>query len=405
MGCCNLQKGWNYTLLCDQKQLKVFNIAADMNILALHSSSGLYGSSKVFLEAINTYLAEGHSVVAVLSEEGPLSVELQKTNAEVKIIRLGIIRRKYFSITGVFNRAYYLLKAIASLKKIIRKKNIDLVYSNTTAVLAGAFAAKATDKKHIWHIHEIIEKPAFLHLFFAWIISKYCTQVIAVSNAVKEHWQEENTREKIKVIYNGFDYSQFYINESTLRKELNIDEDAVIIGTIGRISEWKGQDYFLQIAGQISKSHNNIKFIIAGDTYPGNEHLIDALKTSIKKENIEAQVFLLGFRNDINNLLHGINIFVLPSILPDPLPTVVLEAMAAKKPVAATLQGGSLEMVEENSSGIFIPIHHPKKAAELMHSLIVNKSLQLAMGAAGRKRVEEHFSLPAFRKELVKVLE
>ena len=376
-----------------------------MTILALHSSSGLYGSSKVFLEAIKTFSAEGHSIVAVLSEEGPLSDELRLTNADVRIVRLGIIRRKYFSFTGIFNRAYYLSKAILTLKKIIREENIDLVYSNTTAVLAGAFAAKATGRKHIWHIHEIIEKPAFLHRFFAWIISKYCTQVIAVSHAVKEHWQKENTSEKIKVIYNGFDYSPFYNNESTLRKELNIEEDAVIIGTIGRISEWKGQDYFLQIAGQISKSHNNIKFVIAGDTYPGNEYLIQSLNSIAEQEKIENSTFFLGFRKDVNNILHSFDIFVLPSILPDPLPTVVLEAMAAGKPVIATKQGGSVEMIKNNETGYLIPIKEPKKAASIIKELIIDKNLRTKLGAAGQNRVEEQFSQEKFRSELINVLE
>lgn len=374
-----------------------------MNILALHSSSGLYGSSKVFLEAIQTFLKEGNNVTAVLSEEGALSEELRKTGADVKIIRLGIIRRKYFSFFGILNRLYYLSKSFFALKKIIRSKQTDLVYSNTTAVLIGAFVARSTNKKHIWHIHEIIEKPLFLHRFIAWMISKYCYKAIAVSNAVKEHWQQKSTSEKIIVLYNGFDYSAFYQDQSTLRQELKIEDDCIVIGTIGRISEWKGQDYFLHIAGEITRKINNVKFIIAGDAFPGNEYLIDSFNKIIKEENIEDKVFLLGFRDDVNNVLHGFDIFVLPSVLPDPLPTVVLESMAAGKPVVATFQGGSLEMVEENKTGIFIPLNDSQKAANLMNTLISDQAMRKQMGAAGRKRVEEKFSHERFKKELIKI--
>ncbi|OIR07038.1 alpha-D-kanosaminyltransferase [mine drainage metagenome] len=374
-----------------------------MNILALHSSSDLYGSSKVFLEAIQTFLEEGNNVTAVLSEEGALSEELCKSGADVEIIRLGIIRRKYFSFFGILNRLYYLSKSFFALKKIIRSKQTDLVYSNTTAVLIGAFAAKATHKKHIWHIHEIIERPLFLHRFIAWMISKYCCKVIAVSNAVKEHWQQKDTNEKIIVLYNGFDYSVFYQDQSTLRQELKIEDDCIVIGTVGRISEWKGQDYFLRIAGEIKRKIYNVKFIIAGDVFPGNEYLIDSFNKIIEEEKIEDKVFLLGFRNDVNNVLHGMDIFVLPSVLPDPLPTVVLEAMAAGKPVVATFQGGSLEMVEENQTGIFIPVNDWQKAANLMEELISNSTIRKQMGAAGRKRVEEKFSQERFKKELIKI--
>ena len=376
-----------------------------MNILALHSSSGLYGSSKVFLEAIQTLLEEGNSVTAIISEEGALSDELRKTGADVKIIRLGIIRRKYFSFFGILNRLYFLSRSFFALKQIIHSKQIDLVYSNTTAVLIGAFVAKATNKRHIWHIHEIIEKPFFLHQFIAWIISKYCYKAIAVSNAVKEHWQQENTKEKINVLYNGFDYSEFYQDQSSLRQELKIEDDCIVIGTIGRISKWKGQDYFLRIAGEINRRINNVKFVIAGDTYPGNEYLIDSFKKIIKEEKIEDKVFLLGFRTDIYNILHSFDIFVLPSILPDPLPTVVLEAMAAAKPVVATQQGGSAEMILENSTGILIPIKNTIKAVLLMEKLIFDESLRIQMGKSGRKRLEMQFSQQKFKKELIKVIE
>ena len=376
-----------------------------MNILALHSSSGLYGSSKVFLEAIQTLLEEGNSVTAIISEEGALSDELRKTGADVKIIRLGIIRRKYFSFFGILNRLYFLSRSFFALKQIIHSKQIDLVYSNTTAVLIGAFVAKATNKRHIWHIHEIIEKPFFLHQFIAWIISKYCYKAIAVSNAVKEHWQQENTIEKIIVLYNGFDYSAFYHDQSSLRQELKIEDDCIVIGTIGRISKWKGQDYFLRIAGEINRRIDNVKFVIVGDTYPGNEYLIDSFKKIIKEEKIEDKVFLLGFRTDIYNILHSFDIFVLPSILPDPLPTVVLEAMAAAKPVVATQQGGSAEMILENSTGILIPIKNTIKAVLLMEKLIFDESLRIQMGKSGRKRLEMQFSQQKFKKELIKVIE
>ncbi len=374
-----------------------------MNILALHSSSGLYGSSKVFLEAIQTLLEEGNSVTAIISEEGALSDELRKTGADVKIIRLGIIRRKYFSFFGILNRLYFLSRSFFALKQIIHSKQIDLVYSNTTAVLIGAFVAKATNKRHIWHIHEIIEKPFFLHQFIAWIISKYCYKAIAVSNAVKEHWQQENTKEKINVLYNGFDYSEFYQDQSSLRQELKIEDDCIVIGTIGRISKWKGQDYFLRIAGEINRRIDNVKFVIVGDTYPGNEYLIDSFKKIIKEEKIEDKVFLLGFRNDVNNVLHGLDVFVLPSILPDPLPTVVLEAMAVGKAVVATFQGGSIEMIEESRTGIFIPINDLQKAANLMEELILNSAQRKQMGILARKRVEENFSQKKFKEELIKI--
>ncbi len=376
-----------------------------MNILALHSSSGLYGSSKVFLEAIKTFDRKGYSVTAVVSEEGPLCDELRKTNADVRIIRLGIIRRKYFNPIGIINRLYYSCKAFYSLKKIIRQKNIDLVYSNTTAVLSGAFAAKATGKKHIWHVHEIIESPPILVRLIAWMMNQYCKKLIAVSQAVINHWKKNNVIARFDLVYNGFDYSAFNQANSTLREELHIPDETILIGTIGRINNIKGQDYLLQIAGKLSASNHQLAFVIAGDTLPGNEKILDQLKVIAAKENIERNVFFTGFRNDINNVLHAFDIFVLPSILPDSLPTVVLEAMAAGKPVVATQQGGAMEMVIENETGLFIPSNNADDAAMIIEHLINNKTLRLEMGAAGKKRVQEYFSLELFQENIIKAIQ
>ena len=383
---------------------KLFNIAC-MNILALHSSSGLYGSSKVFLESIKTFVQEGYTVTAVVSEEGPLCNEIRKTNTSVHIIRLGVIRRKYFNPIGVINRLYYSIKAFYSLKKIIQEKNIDLVYSNTTAVLTGALAAKATGKKHIWHVHEIIEGPSILVRLISWMMNHYCTSLIAVSQAVINHWKKNKVITKFELVYNGFDYTQFHPSLSTLKEELKIKDDTIIIGTIGRINNIKGQDYFLQIAGKLMATNHQLAFIIVGDALPGNEKLLDELKRIASKENITKDVFFTGFRNDINNVLNAFDIFILPSILPDSLPTVVLEAMAAGKPVAATKKAGAMEMVMENETGLFIPLHNVVEAAKRIEILISNKELQLQMGTAGKIRVHEYFSLALFQQNIIKAIQ
>ena len=376
-----------------------------MNILALHSSSGLYGSSRVFLEAIRTLQDNGHNIIAVLSEDGPLSIEIRKSNIEVRIIRLGVIRRKYFTLTGIPNRLFYVFKAHSKLTKLICEFKADLVYSSTTAVLTGAFAARTTKVRHIWHIHEIIEKPAFLHRFLTWMIQNYNDKVIAVSQSVKTHWTTNKNSSKLAVVYNGFDYTAFLNTTSSLRNELRIPDDHIIIGTIGRISTWKGQDYFLRIAGRLHQKNKKVAFVIVGDPYPGNEYLWDSLHNIIIEENISEKVHLLGFREDIPGILQGFDIFMLPSLLPDPLPTVVLEAMAAKKPVIATAQGGSFEMITENITGKFIPINDPSAAAEILDNLIKNEKDLQEMGLKGRNKVLEKFSLDNFKTEFLKSIE
>ena len=90
-----------------------------MRILLLHSSSDLYGASKIFLQTVKILLKRGHHCIVVLSSDGYLVEELKSLGVQVEIINLGILRKKYFSPTGLLNRISKWYRANILLKKII----------------------------------------------------------------------------------------------------------------------------------------------------------------------------------------------------------------------------------------------------------------------------------------------
>ena len=369
-------------------------------ILMLHSSSDMYGASKIFLISILLLRDAGHEVSVVLSEEGALAEAIRKEGVEVNIIRLGILRRKYFNPSGLLNRLKVIRHAHRKLVELARKRQITHLYSNTTAVLVGAWVARDLNIFHTWHIHEIIAKPKWLAWVLGKIVGKYADSIIVVSQAVRDFWSQFTTNKDLKVIYNGLDYSSYMDPEASLRKELSIPDDYLLVGMIGRISPWKGQGYFLDIAKQLIQAHPKLAFVMAGDAFPGSEQLVTEMQQKIKSLGLEKQVYTLGFRTDVPEILASLDIFVLPSILPDPLPTVILEAMASGKPVVATAHGGASEMVESNHTGYLIPWDDASKAAEIILPLIKGDELRKDMGSKGRERVLEHFSLEAFRRNI-----
>ena len=369
-------------------------------ILMLHSSSDMYGASKIFLITVLLLRDAGHDVYVVLSEEGLLAEAIRKEGVEVRIIRLGILRRKYFNPSGLLNRLQVIRNAHRELVKLAEEKQITHLYSNTTAVLVGAWVAKELDIFHTWHIHEIIAKPKWLAWVLGKIVGRYADQVIVVSQAVKEFWNRIIPYKQLTVVYNGIEYSSYIDAKPALRQELPIPESHLLIGMIGRISHWKGQGYFLDIAKKLTQAHPKLSFVIAGDAFPGSEHLVTEMQKKIKALGLEKQVYTLGFRTDVPEILASLDIFVLPSILPDPLPTVILEAMASGKPVVATAHGGAREMVKDSKTGYLIPWDDAAKASDIILPLIQNEGLRVEMGSKGRKRVLEHFSLEAFRRNI-----
>ena len=375
-----------------------------MRILFLHSSSDAYGASKIFLQTVSIAQKNGHTVVVALSNKGSLEQSIRAMGIEVHIVNLGIIRRQYFNLIGIINRFQKWRNAAGVLKTIIQSHQIDTIYSNTAAVLIGGYIARRNGLKHIWHIHEIIEKPVFLNRFLAWRFRATADQLIVVSKAVETHWQHALPANKITQIYNGIEPIQVS-SAPDFKTTLQIPADALVIGMAARIHYWKGQSYFVEIArALLSNSNSPLYFLIAGDPFPGYEYLLDDLKTQLKDPFFEGRVFYVGLVQEMDMFYRSIDLLILPSQLPDPLPTVILEAMQYGIPVAATAQGGALEMVQENETGILIPLDNAAVAAEKIHA-ILPASIRQQMGAAGKERVMTYFSQAAFEKNMKAVFE
>jgi len=223
---------------------------------------------------------------------------------------------------------------------------------------------------------------------------------IAVSQAVADHWRPLVKSAQIQVIHNGIPYESFLEAKPTLKKDLSLPEDSILIGMIGRINPGKGQRFFLQLAEKLSGSHPDAHFVLVGDPFPGYEPILEEVMKEIRDKRLENRVSYLGFREDIPNVMASLDIFVLPSVLPDSFPTVILEAMASGKPVVATRSGGASEMVLEEDTGFLIPIEDVDAGVIVLDKLIPDSSLRDQLGKRGRTRVLNTYSLEAFEEKI-----
>lgn len=371
-----------------------------MTVLFLNSSSDRYGSSRILIEVVKVYKNAGVTPVVVLSEPGPLHSHLRDMGVDVRIQNLGILRRKYVNPLGVLNRIGKNFKAYRFLDKLHREFEFKLVYSNTLAVVVGAQWAKWHSLPHIWHIHEILLGPPPLVGLLRKMLDSTTPSPIVVSNAVKLHWQDRLKNSKPTVIHNGIPYDGFIKAKRIPAQELGIPENSLIITMVGRINPGKGQLFFLEMAKQISVTYPQCHFLLVGDPYPGYENLEVEIRDFIIQNRLENCVTDLGFREDIASILQTTDLFVLPSILPDSLPTVILEAMAAACPVVATRSGGASEMVVEGETGYLFPINDLEKGVNALIKLILDQELREKFGSAGRNRVLKEFSLDSFRENI-----
>lgn len=382
-------------------------------ILVIHSSNELFGSDLVLLRAVDVLLQSGWAPLVLLPDDLPytglLSQELQERRCPVRSLELGILRRKYLKPLRLPAYLGQLFLAVLKVRNLIRQERAEVVYSATSAVLCGALAARLAKCRHVWHVHEVLARPRLLVRLLGWMLFKFSEQVIAVSRAVAAHWSQVEPRlaEKIRVIYNGLDLGYYTEPRSRPadRKALHLSNNDVLIGCLGRIGSWKGQEVLLQALARVQPHAPQVKCLLAGSTVPGEENKIAALKQLIQGPGLGSKVMLRDFQKDIRPWLNAMDIMAVPSVKPDPFPTVTLEAMAFSLPVVAANHGGLPEMVAEGETGYLTPPGDAEALAAAILKLAQDRKLRQRMGAAGRKRLEKLFPLQKFQREIMHVFE
>ena len=372
-------------------------------ILFVHGSDEMYGSDLILLTIVRHLVTEGWNVRVALPTDirydGELSRELKSLDVPVHRMKLTVLRRKYFSMSGALKLAATQLASTATLIQIIRKERIDLVHTHTISVLSGAAAARITGKPHIWHISEIVTRPRRLTKWLTRLVPPFSTRIVAISDAVRAFIADgrEIVRTRVEVIPNAMDPARFGNGgaRARIRRELGLG-DGIVIGMIGRVGLWKGQEVLIDAARIVVKSHPDVRFLLVGGVHDNQQKHFDALRSQIAQNQLGDSILVSDFRSDVPEVLDAIDIFVQPSVQPEPFGMTILEAMSARLPVIASNHGGPPEIVVEGKTGFLTPPRDAPALAQRINDLIEAPELRHAMGAAGRSRVETEYSLPRF---------
>lgn len=367
------------------------------NILYLHAGAELYGADIVLLNLIKNINKDEYNVYVILPSDGPLVKKMEENNINVEVIPYPILRRQYFNPMGIINYISSYIKYSKQMLEKAKKYNIDVIHVNTIAVLEGIYIKNKLKSKLVWHIHEILMKPKIIAKFLAKLTAKYADKVVTVSNAVKENLEKQaKYKNNIQLIYNGVDNETFNSNNEVeyLKKEFHIPNNAIIIGMIGRINAWKGQKDFICASIELLEKYKNLYIMLVGGVFKGQEWRKEELEKYIKEQKYSNRIILSDFREDSKNIHNLFDVFVLPSTDPDPLPTVVLEAMATKKPIVAYRHGGVCEMVAENINGFFAEPKNIKDLSNTIEKMILSDYKK--MGQKSYDRQNTMFSIKSY---------
>jgi glycosyltransferase involved in cell wall biosynthesis len=371
-----------------------------INILFLHAGAEMYGADKVMLDLIHNLDKTQYRPYVVLPNTGVLVDALKKECVAVEVIPYPIMRRKYFNPQGAVRYIYEIIKYSKILKNIAKREKIDLVHTNTAAVLEGIYVCKKLGISQLWSIHEIIVSPKFMFKFTSKLISMFSSITITDSEAVKTHLMSSKNfaEEDIKVIYNGVDSNRFNPSCSCeyLYEEWGIPRESKIIGMIGRVNSWKGQKDFLKAANIVMKKYHNVYTVFIGSAFEGEEWREKELEEAILQSPYKNRIVSKGYRTDSEGIYKLYDVFVLPSTNPDPLPTVVLEAMSMGKPVVGYRHGGVCEMIKDGYNGFLADVCNPEDLAMKIELILADDDKRKELGENSRKRLLEKFSIESY---------
>jgi sugar transferase (PEP-CTERM/EpsH1 system associated) len=220
-------------------------------------------------------------------------------------------------------------------------------------------------------------------------VSPFVSQYIAVSGELAT-WLVDTVgvrQDRVRRICNGVDIESF---RPATEPQCNLGPN-VVLGTVGRLEPIKDQIMlvraFLHLVNTDAVARARLRLAVIGDG-----RLRKQAQQAVSEAGAESIVWFAGERNDIPELMRGLDLFVLPS-LREGISNTILEAMASGLPVIATNVGGNSELVAEGETGMLVPPSNPVAMADAIHSYLKDPAKLRRHGQAGRKRAVEHFSL------------
>ena len=280
----------------------------------------------------------------------------------------------------------------------MKQEKPAIVHTHSSkAGIIGRLAARLCGIRNIVHtIHgfsfndtqSFLKKNLFIFLEKVGAkISKYLIPV-SVENITKGLSNNIGKKEQYHYIRLGVDIDNFknFKDTPSLKKELNINEQDILVTTIGPFKPQKNLPDFIKTAKNISEKHKNFKFVMVGDgtLRPQFEKLIE-------EYNISKNIFLLGWRRDISNILNSSDIFVMTSLW-EGLPISTIEAMCCGLSPVVNDVDGQREIVKDNINGFLINPYDTNTMIEKILLLAKDKTLRLNMGKVAKETIDETFS-------------
>jgi glycosyltransferase involved in cell wall biosynthesis len=319
---------------------------------------------------------------AVLSGEGELVPVFRQAGIPVHLLK---------------SRSRFDPFALGRLVRLLHAGHFDILHSHLfrADIYAGLAVARLGERRPLLVSTRHNDDRFFLNPFVGLVhygVSARQDLIIAISDHIARFTVSRGVRhpERVRRVYHGLEPPVMQALEREgqhIRHELGIGPDAFLVGNVGRLALQKGQRHLIAAMPLLLERVPRARAIIAG----GGD-LEDYLRDLANEMGVGERVHVLGPRKDVPALMHAIDVFVMPSIW-EGFGLVLLEAMAAGRPIVASRVATIPEVVADGETGLLVPAGDPLALATALAELADQPEVAARMGEAGRERLRRQFSV------------
>ena len=334
------------------------------------------GGEKLHLDYALEFKKKNYNVIIIANEHSSL---YEKSMAkELNVYKL-----------TVRNLTFLNLFKIIELVIFYKRNKIDTVIMSTSHDLKiGSLSAKLAGVNNIVYLRGLAAPIKFNwvnYVLFKFILTHIIANSEATKSCILQNMGKYINNNKVKTIYHGINSTENTASNN-IKNEITSKGKGIILGNAGRLTHQKGQKYLVGIANKLKEKNIDFTLYIAG-----SGELKGELESSIEKYNLQKEVILLGFVEDMDDFMNSIDIFLLTSIW-EGFGYVLVESMLKSKPVVAFDISSNPEIVTNNETGFLIEYPDLDMFVQKLQLLIEDNEVRKKLGKNGLESVQSRFN-------------
>lgn len=349
--------------------------------------------AKLLLPLINNLKANGYEVESACAD-GRFAQELNGKGYVVHTLPMSRSISPWKTI-----------KAVWALYRLLRKEKYDIVHVHTpVAAGVGRLAAKLAGTPtviytaHGFYFHDLMKPWAKrATILFERVLGRMTHMLFTQSTEDAQAAVHYGIVPQQRVVWisNGVDINRFSprADNSAERARFGIKDGELAVGFVGRLVREKGILELLEAMRQAAERMPNLVLLVAGDSKTGGDRDVETqaiVQEYLASAELPFRVEFTGFIDDVEEMMHALDVFALPSYR-EGMPRTIIEAMASGKPVIASDIRGCREEVSHGETGLLVPVRDAEALGRAIVDVLNSPELARSMGEKGRERAVQYF--------------